>query len=207
MGITALKSCAIAGSTLTPYHEKSSPRSLTRNRKDTMKTVLYWIEGPWTGRLAIAARPRGGDWLEDEVRAWRQSGVDIVVSLLTPEEVIDLDLGKEEAWCQAHGIEFCAFPIADRGVPASRTASVELVRRLDKALMEGKSIAVHCRQAIGRSALLAACLLIVAGEELEAAFQHVSAARGYPVPETADQREWVQALAAKLSAPLRRSRQ
>jgi hypothetical protein len=36
-----------------------------------MKTAptLYWIEGPWTGRLAISARPRGWDWLQDDVAA------------------------------------------------------------------------------------------------------------------------------------------
>ena len=130
-----------------------------------------------------------------------------MVSLLTPEEVTELDLGQEEGWCQAHGIEFCSYPIADRGVPVSRRASVELVRKLDKALMEGKCIVVHCRQGIGRSALLVACLLIVSGKELETAFRHISAARGYPVPETAEQRKWVQALAVELSAPLLRSRQ
>jgi len=171
-----------------------------------MKTVLYWIEGPWTGRLAIAPRPRGGDWLEDEVRAWRQSGLDIVVSLLTPEEVAELDLGKEEAWCKTHGIQFCSFPIADRGVPASRKASVKLARKLDLALSEGKSVAVHCRQGIGRSAVLAACLLTASGEDPDTAFQRISVVRGCPVPETLEQREWLRALAAELLAPLPRIR-
>ena len=36
-----------------------------------MHTELYWIPGPWLGRLAIMPRPRGGDWLEDEIRSWR----------------------------------------------------------------------------------------------------------------------------------------
>ena len=34
------------------------------------------------GRLAIMARPRAGDWLEDEISGWRAQGVEIVVSLL-----------------------------------------------------------------------------------------------------------------------------
>ena len=171
-----------------------------------MRTTLYWIEGPWTGHIAISPRPRGADWLEDEVRAWRQAGIDVVVSLLTPEEVAELDLSKEEAWCQAHGIAFSSFPIADRGVPISRRGSVELVRKLEKALTTGKRIAVHCRQGIGRSSVMAACLLIVSGEEPETAIQHISAARGCPVPETAEQWEWVRALAAELLAPLPRNR-
>src|SRR3989304_274314 len=126
---------------------------------------LYCIEGPWTGRLAIVPRPRGGDWLEDEVQEWQHAGLDRVVSLLTPDEVADFDLGKEEAWCQAHGIQFISFPIADRSVPASRNAALALARQLEHALAEGERVAVHCRQGIGRAALLAACGAGAAGGE------------------------------------------
>jgi len=45
--------------------------------------------GFWPGRLGIAARPRGGDWLIDELRSWRKAGVHVVVSLLTPDEERD----------------------------------------------------------------------------------------------------------------------
>ena len=82
-----------------------------------MKTDIYWIDGGWSGHLAILLRPRGGDWLEDEVRSWRQTGVDIVVSLLTAEEIADLQLAQEAELSQRHGVRFLSFPIADRGVP------------------------------------------------------------------------------------------
>jgi protein-tyrosine phosphatase len=156
-----------------------------------MTALLYWIEGPWAGRFAIVPRPRGGDWLEDEIQAWQQAGIDRVVSLLTPDEVADLELGQEAAWCQTYGIQYVSFPIPDRSVPASRHAVLDLVHQLEQALAEGESIAVHCRQGIGRSALLAACVLVAAGMEPETAFQHIRTARGCAVPETAEQREWV----------------
>ena len=57
---------------------------------------------------------------------------------------------------------------------------------------------VHCRQGIGRSGLLTACLLIASGATPEMAFQRISAVRGCPVPETMEQREWVHALASEL---------
>jgi protein-tyrosine phosphatase len=158
-----------------------------------MKAHVYWIEGPWPGRLAIVPRPRGGDWLEDEIQAWRQAGLDRVVSLLTPDEVADLDLSKEAVWCQAHAIQFLSFPIPDRSVPASRHAVLALVQQLEQALAAGERIAVHCRQGIGRSPLLAACLLVAAGEEPDTALQQISAARGCAVPETVEQQEWVKA--------------
>src|SRR5262245_62682593 len=111
-----------------------------------MRTEPFWVPGPWPGRLAIMPRPRGGDWLEDEIKAWRRARVDVVVSLLTSDEVADLDLADERKLCLANGIRFESFPIADRGVPSSREAFAALVARLVEQLGEGKSIVVHCRQ-------------------------------------------------------------
>jgi protein-tyrosine phosphatase len=163
-----------------------------------MKTELYWIEGSWSGKLAIMPRPRGGNWLEDEVQAWRQAGLDAVVSLLTLEENADLDLAHEAELSQAKGIQFIGFPIPDRSVPLSRRATLELLKELRQLLVKGKNVGIHCRQGIGRSAVVAACLLIFLGIEPEAAFQRISVARGYAIPETSEQREWVIAFAREL---------
>jgi protein-tyrosine phosphatase len=168
-----------------------------------MRTELYWIEGPWPGKLAISLRPRGGDWLEDEVRSWQQSGLEVIVSLLTDDETVGLDLAQEAELCQVHGLQFLAFPIVDRGVPSSRWATLEFVRKLDDALAKGKNVAIHCRQGIGRSALIAACLLALSGTKPETAFQRVSAARGCPVPETLEQRKWIMEFARELATPVR----
>src|SRR5882672_1326245 len=116
-----------------------------------MRTELYWIEGPWPGRLAIMPRPRGGDWLEDEVRSWRRSGVDVVVSLLTHDEIAELTLDDEEELCLTNGMKFLSFPITDRSVPMSKEATLELVTKLAEYLTDGKNIAIHCRQGIGRA--------------------------------------------------------
>ena len=61
-----------------------------------MKPSIYWIPGPWPGRLAILARPRGDEWLSDEVEGWHDAGVQVVVSLLTQTEALDLGLKDEE---------------------------------------------------------------------------------------------------------------
>ena len=163
-----------------------------------MKTELYWIEGSWPGKLAIVPRPRGGDWLEDEVQAWRKAGLDAVVSLLTQEESADLDLARETELSHARGIQFIEFPIPDRSVPLSRRATLQLLRELRQLLAQGKNVGLHCRQGIGRSAVIAACLLIFLGVEPEAAFQRISVARGCTIPETTEQRDWVVAFAREL---------
>jgi protein-tyrosine phosphatase len=155
-----------------------------------MRAEIFWIDELPIGRLAVLPRPRGGDWLEDEVRSLRGSGVDVLVCLLTTEEVAELDLADEAACCAACGIEFISFPFADRGVPAP-TDALGLVRRLAALVASGKAVAIHCRQGIGRSGLVAACVLASFGERTESAFERIATARGRPVPDTAEQREWV----------------
>jgi protein-tyrosine phosphatase len=159
-----------------------------------MTPQLFWIEGPWPGRLAISARPRGGDWLRDEVLGWRQAGVDVVLSLLSPEEEHDLDLSDEAKLCRAQGIRFVPFPVVDRSVPASVPRTIDLLKELRDELQGGKTVAIHCRQGIGRSSLMAAGLLVTAGMDPEAAFSAVGSARHLAVPETLEQRLWVERL-------------
>ncbi|MEP7004497.1 MAG: hypothetical protein ABI810_00840 [Sphingomonas bacterium] len=84
-----------------------------------MYSELYWVSDRMPGKLALMARPRAGDWLEDEIGHWQASGINAVVSLLEAEEVSDLGLQRERALCEQHGIDFLSFPIVDRGVPAS----------------------------------------------------------------------------------------
>jgi protein-tyrosine phosphatase len=156
-----------------------------------MKTELYWIPAPWPGRLAIMPRPRGGDWLEDEIQAWCRAGVGVVVSLLTPDEVADLGLAEEETLCRASGIEFFKSPIPDREVPPSSSTVSELLATLRSDLAEGKNVAIHCRQGIGRAALIAISLLVLSGMDPDAAIRSASAARGCSVPETPEQRQWI----------------
>ncbi len=168
-----------------------------------MKGEVFWIDGPWTGRLAILPRPRGGDWLADEVRGWRAMGLGVVVSLLTEEEVASLDLSDERKTSEESGIRFISFPIADRATPLLRGSFSEVLEALEKDLADGKCVGIHCRQGIGRSALVGACLLTSAGLTPEEAFQRVSAARRSSVPETAEQRRWVEQFAHQLPKQVR----
>jgi protein-tyrosine phosphatase len=146
---------------------------------------------PWPGRLAIVARPRGGDWLEDEVGAWKGSGIRVVVSTLTADEIADFDLQKEKAICETAGIRLISFPIVDRGVPSSLRATLDLVTDLEARPSAGDNVAVHCRQGIGRSSLMAACVLASGAIDPETAFDRIQASRGCTVPETVEQRQWV----------------
>ena len=161
-----------------------------------MHTELRWIDGPWKGRLAVAARPRGGDWIEDEINAWRDAGVDVVVSLVTSQESMALDLEREEEVCRAAGIEFISFPIEDRTFPDSDSATMNLTGRLASSLDRGKNAVAHCRQGVGRSNLVAIGTLLYEGSKLDTAVAEVGRARGVQVPETAGQLRWLSNLEA-----------
>ncbi|HYN88465.1 MAG TPA: dual specificity protein phosphatase family protein [Ardenticatenaceae bacterium] len=160
-----------------------------------MRSVVYWIPTASPGRLAIVPRPRPGDWLEDEIRSWRDAGIDAVVSLLTPGESFELGLHAEAAICGAHQIEFLPFPVQDRQVPLSKAAFLELVESIGRRLDQGRAVAIHCRMGVGRSAMLAAAVLVRQGDDPERAFRHVAEARGVDVPDTVAQRQWVEDLA------------
>jgi len=173
-----------------------------------MRPSVYWIDirslashspegGGRTGRLAIMARPRAGDWLEDEVATWKAEGIDTVVSLLERHEVMELDLSMEAELCAREAMEFISFPIADRGLPSSTQAAADLAGSLASKLREGKNVAIHCRAGIGRSSVVAACVMVSAGSTASLAFDQISAARGVQVPDTEGQRAWVERFRAK----------
>jgi hypothetical protein len=166
-----------------------------------VRKELYWLDGPWRGKLAMAARPRGDDWLRDDLASWRRAGIDVVLSLLTPEENREMGLGDEAAEARTQGMEFVSFAIPDLQIPRSEAKWAEVVEKAAGALSEGKNVVVHCRQGIGRSGLAATCLLVRSGISPGAAVEVASAGRGVPVPETPEQRDWVDHYAAALGAP------
>jgi protein-tyrosine phosphatase len=164
-----------------------------------MSTKLYWLDEAWPGKVALAARPRGGDWLSDEIADWKRAGISSVLSLLESEEEKDLDLQDEPAEVQRQGLKFRSLPIPDRKVPPSETKLLGVLEDLDRSLLSGNNVLVHCRQGVGRTGLLAACLLVRKGLSPGAAIDKVSGARGVAVPETEEQREWIDHFATATS--------
>jgi predicted protein tyrosine phosphatase len=152
---------------------------------------IHWIKIPTAGRLAIMARPRAGDWLSEEIARWKNAGIDVVVSLLETREVTELGLQREAEFCRSGGIEFISFPIPDRGVPVSESKTKELVSSIVAHISAGRSVAIHCRAGIGRSPVIAACALALAGFDTGPAFSLIARARGLYVPDTDEQRDWV----------------
>ena len=156
-----------------------------------MRAEIYWISGLEPGRLAILGRPRAGDWLDDEIADWKSAGVTDVVSLLEDHEMRELDLTQEGEIAGRIGICFERFPIPDRGVPASFQAAHSLWSHLAAKIRTGQSVGVHCRAGIGRAGLIVAGTLVHLDIPDHEAWGRTARARGIPVPDTEQQREWL----------------
>lgn len=147
--------------------------------------------------LAVMPRPVSGEWIEDEFANIAKAGVNVVVSLLELDEAAELGLETEAQLCDQNGIEFISFPIQDRCLPHSLNEFCDLIDAIHQSLTKGKTVAVHCRAGIGRSGIAAAAVLVRNGFNSLEAFAKVSQARGIEVPDTEEQRRWIEANAER----------
>jgi len=136
------------------------------------------------------ARPRGGDWLDEEMQDLSLAGVGALVSALTPGEASTLDLDGEADAATKAGLRFIGFHVTDRGTP-DPSAFRSLVEELRALLDDGTHVVVHCRMGIGRSSLVAAGVLVAEGISAADAWSAISQARGLTVPDTDEQRAWL----------------
>ncbi|WP_020558913.1 protein-tyrosine phosphatase family protein [Thiofilum flexile] len=156
-----------------------------------MTPDIFWIKDITPLRLAVMPRPRAGEWLVDEIAGFAHLGVSVIVSLLEPHEVVALGLQDEQALCTSHGIELLSYPIADRNVPESMLRTHIMISSLVDRLHKGESVAIHCRAGIGRTGLIAGCVLTQLGYKPAEALQIISTARRVQVPDTEQQKEWL----------------
>jgi protein-tyrosine phosphatase len=156
-----------------------------------MKATIYSIKEAAPNRIAIVARPRGCDWLCDELSALSREGIDVLVSMLTEEEADELGLHREREECESAAIKFVNLPILDRSVPSDRDGFLNSIEHLAEMVRAGRSLGVHCRASIGRSSVLAVSVLVRLGWDANKAFYAVESARGCSIPDTPEQRQWV----------------
>jgi protein-tyrosine phosphatase len=145
--------------------------------------------------VLFRSHPFGKERLDEDLRMIRHEGVDVVVSMLMPDEVEELGLEEEGAACLRLGMEFESLPVPDMDVPDPPEAVSAAVGRILRHLEASKGVAIHCRMGMGRSPALAAAALVFLGVPAEEALDRVSAARGLDVPTLDEQKDWVRRLA------------
>jgi protein tyrosine phosphatase (PTP) superfamily phosphohydrolase (DUF442 family) len=158
-----------------------------------MTPELYWVDAPAAGRLAVSARPRGGLWLEDDLFALRAAGVDTLVCMMVPGELPELQLVHEPELAVAAGLRFTWLPVPDLSTPTNEGV-LNGIRKLSDEVREGRTVAAHCRQGVGRSPMCIASILVLLGVPPREAWQRIALSRGRAVPDTAAQGRWVESL-------------
>lgn len=158
-----------------------------------MHTEIYWTNE----KIATMPKPNGGVMLEGEILSLKNAGVDVLVSMLEDHEIERFELELEKEICRKNHITYLNFPILDRNLPESFDDVYKFVQKLSKYAEANKKIAFHCFAGIGRSSLIACCLMILQGTTVDDAFSQISKARSFPVPDTQAQLEWAYAFAEK----------
>jgi ADP-ribosylglycohydrolase len=134
--------------------------------------------------------------LRERLRALMDVGIDSFLDLTQPDEFepYDVDLPP--------GVHYERRPIRDHSLPSRREHMVEILRYVDHELRSGRRLYVHCHAGIGRTGMVAGCLLAERGAPGEAAlhelnrlWQQCDRSQTWPyVPETDEQaafvREW-----------------
>lgn len=93
------------------------------------------------------------------------------------------------------------FTIEDYGVPAlcERDAFVSLVRSIACDLQRERNVLLHCGAGIGRTGMVAACVLLKLGFSYEEAMSRVKAAGS--CPERAEQHQFVKWFEGRATDP------
>ena len=158
-----------------------------------MPIDLWWVASPGKGRVGLVQRPRGGDWLPQDMTWLRAEGVDVIVSALQDQEIRGTHLEHQGHHAAANKVEYVRLPIGNMLTPLP--AIVPGLRALAGRVAAGESVVAHCFACVGRSPLIVASLLVLLGVEANEAWRRVEEARGLPVPDTLAQRLWVARLA------------
>lgn len=143
------------------------------------------------GLLALSELPgRNGRMADDllHIGEWRPA---LVVSLTSPGEMAQHDAQGLGGEIQSRGARWIHLPVPDMGVPdpadtGEWQAALEL---MSKVLRGGGRILVHCMGGCGRSGMVVLRLMIMAGEEPQAALARLRRIRPCAV-ETGEQLRW-----------------
>lgn len=140
-------------------------------------------------------QPGIGSALESDLEMIIGSGASTLISLIGYEERKRLGVSELPAQTVKAGLDWHEFAIADRAAP-DRNRQFEfssLMTHMLNAMLEGKTIVVHCQAGIGRTGLVAASALVWRGMSPEDAISHVRAARPGAI-ETEEQEAFVRTL-------------
>ncbi|HUA88213.1 MAG TPA: ADP-ribosylglycohydrolase family protein [Steroidobacteraceae bacterium] len=152
----------------------------------------YWV---LPGRVLAGEHPASAnpELSAQRLQALQEAGVGCFIDLTGPQE------STEYAQALAPGTAYHRFGIPDHGVPQSPALMARVLDTVHAAVRTGTTVYVHCRAGIGRTGLVAGCLLAESGfaaeaaiEELNRLWQASARSRQWAsIPETEEQSAYV----------------
>jgi len=163
---------------------------------DPLHVARLALPSGWSVGLTFAPGKRGPS---TEGPRWERdldADLDVLVSedirtiacLVEAHELVEWGIAKLPSAAAARGIELLHRPIRDVSVPTlddARSLVDELIARRDRPIL------IHCIGGLGRTGVIAGCLLRALDVAPDEALRRLVAARGKRCPETSEQRQFV----------------
>lgn len=169
---------------------------LERNRLLRLDPVELPRGGGSLGITLCPGRRDKGRVLADDLDSLVARGTTRIVSFVTDDELAWAGVPDLIEAARARGMHASRLVIPDQRVPTHEEASA-LVRELLAALASGEHVALACMGGLGRSGMIAACVLTALGLDPDAALRRVREARGPRAVETRLQEDFLRTFWAR----------
>lgn len=161
------------------------PLKSTRISTDKKGKHKIPVKVDGTGRLGMSSAP--GKQVKNEQYTWYRDleldirtlkdfhKVDVLVSLMMPDEYQALNMSSLSETCLKYDIQPIFFPIQDQQIPYlfQYPQFKNLIKYIVHSVQyENKCVVVHCRRGKGRTGMVVACCLVYAGFSPDKSIRH-----------------------------------
>ena len=159
---------------------------------------LLQIPSDAPGKVYLHSMPGRNENWEDFIGAATATRLSDIVCLTAIDEIAEKSPTYEKAPRDDFPYTTHCFPIPDLGVPEDGDDFFLFIVSVAKFVREGRHILIHCGAGIGRTGMVASCLLLALGCSVEEVRDAVTSAGSDPA-ETADQCSFVHKLASQIT--------
>jgi len=154
--------------------KENHPESIVVSKtSDTHPIIVYFVESETvkklSGKLAISMCPGRNknlwkrDLRKDLSRLSSHYGINVLVSLITYQEMNEMHLNYMSLRVQEYGIESMHFALAEKHVPSPIDHIINIVNVIIHRMRDGKTVLVHCKGGKKRSSIVAMAVLVALG--------------------------------------------
>jgi len=143
------------------------------------------------GKLFLFRMPGRGRDIDADFNDMQTSNIDRIVCLAEKKEIQNKSpeyLKRLKNGLLPFSVKY--FPIADYQTPDDKSGFVELIEYIASSLKKGERILIHCGAGVGRTGMVAICVLLRLGLNKDGAVRLVDHAGSGP--ENAGQKEFIQ---------------